>query len=111
MIFVVNILIYIVGIECDGSLTLLAEIPSNKTISWEIRPTNFGRRKRKKIKRFHKDTNKLVRFEKATLKGNCCWRIWNRYRLGEYNLLSRSDTFEPGWRIAAVELMENCSLD
>ena len=90
---------------------MLAEDSSEKIVSWELRPKHFVRRKRKKIKRFHKDTSQLIRFEKAKLQGNCCWRIWNRYKRGESNILSTPGTFEPGWRIAAVELMEDCSLN
>ena len=43
-------ILYLLDIECDGSLTLLAEDSSEKIVSWELRPTNLVRRKRKKIK-------------------------------------------------------------
>ena len=95
-------------LECDGSLTLLAETNSENPVELEVRSDQFERRKRKKIKKFYKNTKKLIRFEKAALRGNCCWKIWNRYRSGESVQLSQAGTFEPGWRIASVELLENC---
>ena len=85
------------SLECDGALTLLAETDSENPVELEVRPDQFERRKRKKIW-----------FEKAELRGNCCWKIWNRCRGGESVQLSQAGTFEPGWRIASVELLENC---
>ena len=96
------------SLECDGALTLLAETDSENPVELEVRPDQFERRKRRKIKKFYKDTKKLIRFEKAELRGNCCWKIWNRYRMGESVQLSQAGTFEPGWRISSVELLENC---
>ena len=66
------------------------------------------KRKRMQIRRRHPQTRKLLTFKKATLEGNCCWRIWDSYMGGMYNVVSRAGTFQPGWRIAAVEYVESC---
>ena len=95
--------------ECDGSLTLLSENGREKFIV--VSSVHFERRKRMKIKIFDKDTKKLIRFEKAALIGNCCWKVWNKYRSGESILLTQTETFEPGWAIRAVELLDSCNLD
>ena len=103
-----NILTIIVT-ECDGSLTLLSENGREKFIA--ANSVHFDRRKRMKIKIFDKDTKKLIRFEKAALIGNCCWKVWNKYRSGESIPLTQTETFEPGWAIRAVELLDSCNLD
>ena len=97
--------------ECDGSLTLLSENEPEKVVELGVRPIHFEGRKRRKIKRFHEDTKQLIRFEKATMIGNCCWKVWNKYRSGESFPLIDTGTFEPGWAIRAVELLDSCNID
>ena len=98
-----------INIGCTGSLTLLAEDSLGKVLSMRLTPAHFARRKRRKIKKIQKGTEKIIRFDKAKLEGNCCWKIWNRYRAGESILLSTSRTFEPGWRIMSVEMVKDCN--
>ena len=107
-IYITNILT-IIPTECDGSLTLLSENGREKFIV--VRSAQFERRKRMKIKIFDRDTEELIRFEKATIIGNCCWKVWNKYRSGESIPLTQTGTFEPGWAIRAVELLDSCHLD
>ena len=76
----------------------------------KLTPAHFADRNRRKIRKMDKETKQLYRIEKAKREGNCCWKIWNRYTGGESIILSRSETYEPGWRIASVEMLKNCNL-
>ena len=44
----------------------------------------------------------------ATVKGNCCWEVKDRFRGGQSEYLKTTQTHEPGWPIKSVRL-NNCS--
>jgi len=95
---------------CRGKLILSTTGSSYESISLPMHSETFQdrRRKRMHIRRRHPQTKELLTFEKVTLEGNCCWRIWDNYFGGESYDVSRAGTFQPGWRIAAVEYVEDC---
>ena len=101
--------------ECEGSLNLLT---SEGTDPFKLTPEHYFSKKRNKPLKFRKikvkNPNRPPKyrvFEKATLIGNCCWRAWDSYsRDGMSFSMSTAETFEPGWRIATVELIRDCSL-
>ena len=68
----------------------------------------FKSKGRIRIKEKNPTTKELFNFDKAILEGNCCWKLWDDYLGGEAFYLSSSGTFSPGWRIAAVELVQKC---
>merc|ERR1712224_121738 len=52
------------------------------------------------------------RFKLAKLFGNCCWKIWNRYRRGGRPFtMATPNIYQPGWTIKSVELVRNCDLE
>ena len=106
-----NIYIIQFSLACSGKL-ILSTTGSSESISLSMNSELFQDRKRKRmqIRRRHPQTKKLLTFKKATLEGNCCWRIWDSYIGGMHNVVSRAGTFQPGWRIAAVEYVESCEL-
>ena len=94
---------------CSGALTLSTN-GSSPTISVKINSHKIKQKKikRKSIKVRHPETKKLIKFEHAKLIGNCCWKLWDHYRGGQPYDISRADTYQPGWTIRAVELVEIC---
>ena len=62
-----------------------------------------------RIKEKHPETKALINFDQATAEGKCCWLLWNRNLGGISYPISSAGTFQPGWRIAAVEMLEDCN--
>ena len=76
----------------------------------KIRSSKLANRKKKRrsVKIMRPGTNKLLTFEKVTMTGTGCWKIWNKYRGGAPLTLRNVVEYEPGWRIRAIELMTSC---
>ena len=66
------------------------------------------KRKKRKINLKHPTTKKLYKFVYATLTGNCCWKSWSKYRGGQPYDMVTPDSYQPGWAIRSVELLEHC---
>jgi hypothetical protein len=60
------------------------------------------------IRNKHPETKKRLHFYNATLQGKCCWKLWDSYVGGTSYPMSAAGTFSPGWKIAAVEYVEDC---
>ena len=61
-----------------------------------------------RIRKKHPETKKLLNFEIVTLEGTCCWKIWDSYIGGTSYPMLAAGKIRPGWRIAAVEYVEDC---
>ena len=80
---------------------------------------NFSKRSRRRIRaKKNPDYNpedpennaKFLVFHKAVVMGNCCWRAWDSYARDGMSLdMPTTETFEPGWRIAVVEFVKDCT--
>ena len=70
----------------------------------ELRHT---KRNKKKLKKYYSSNDP---FDLATVEGNCCWKVWSRYRSGQGLGMGTAQTYQPGWNILSVQLVEGCNL-
>ncbi len=65
------------------------------------------KRKKRSIKKLnpHTQAKQLLRFELATLIGNCRWTVWSHYRNGQPHEMSAAEIYQPGWAIRSAELI------
>ena len=47
----------------------------------------------------------LLPFKLATVTGNCRWKIYNKFQVGQNHEMSESKTYTPGWIIRSIELI------
>ena len=50
-------------------------------------------------------------FDTATIKGNCCWKVWNRYRGGKSLDMPTVNVYETRWVIRAIKEVKNCNFN
>ena len=50
----------------------------------------------------------LLKFEVAQMTGGCCWKIRDSYKKGKDKHLPEPRSYEPGWPIKSVQLLEEC---
>ena len=90
----------------DASLTPQYRV----TIPHDDNKMNKNKRKRRSVSKRHPDNKKILSFERVTLTGNCCWKVWSRARGGQPCEMIIPETKQPGWKIRAVQLIEDCSI-
>ena len=55
---------------------------------------------------------KDYQFDTAGVYGNCCWKVWDRYKGGRPLQWSPVNVYhESRWVIRAIEVERNCDLD
>ena len=66
---------------------------------------NYNKRKSKGI------TKNAYKFNTEKVYGNCCWRVWSRFKGGRPFGLSGVSTVATRWIIRAVEVVRNCNFE
>ena len=94
-------------LENNGNLILSSYFHSYK-FNVPSSKLETKRRKRKSVKIKNNANNKLLPFEIVSMTGTSCWKVWDKYKGGTPLILRSVGDYEPGWRIRAVELMDNC---
>ena len=92
---------------CNGRLQLFS---SEHNQGMYIQPADLRNTKRnkKKLKKYYSSNEP---FDLARLEGNCCWKVWSRYRSGQSFGMGTAKTYQPGWNILSVQLVESCNLE
>ena len=92
---------------CNGRLKLFS---SEHNQGMYIQPDELRNTKRnkKKLKEYYSSNEP---FDLARLEGNCCWKVWSRYRSGQSFGMGTAQTYQPGWNILSVQLVESCDLE
>ena len=64
--------------ECSGSLTLSSSVHGEKydILSEDLKNQEAQKRDIPKRK---PGVNSYIYYNKVTMKGTCCWKVWNRY--------------------------------
>ena len=70
---------------------------------------NFG--KRYTLRDEYKKTPRIHHFRLASLFGNCCWKVWSRYRGGRPLPMATPDVYQTMWAIKSVELVKTVILN
>ena len=94
--------------ECSGSLTLSSSKHGEK---FDILSEDLKQKKARKteIPKRNPDGNSYLYYNKVTMKGNCCWKVWNRYITGLSRKMETEGVHQPGWKIKIVQLIKKCS--
>ena len=92
---------------CTGRLTLFS---SEHNQGMYIQPDELRNtiRNKKKLKEYYSSNEP---FDLARFEGNCCWKVWSRYRYGQGFGMGTAQTYQPGWNILSVQLVESCDLE
>ena len=94
-------------LECSGSLELSS---SEHRETFEIVSESLKEKKARitDISRLNQEGNRYLYFDIVTMKGNCCWKVWNRYITGISYKVETEGTRHPGWTIKTVQLIKKC---
>ena len=93
--------------ECSGSLTLSSSQHGTKI---DIASESLNKKKAQKtdIPKRNPDGKSFVKFNKVNMKGNCCWKVWNRYITGLSFKVETEGIHQPNWTIQTVQLIKKC---
>ena len=75
-----------------------------KIFSENIRKNIATTRKKRSITNKHTDGS-LLPFQLASVTGNCRWKVYDSYKLGQNYEMAESKTYHPGWIIRSIELI------
>jgi hypothetical protein len=100
--------------ECSGGNITLFSLEHDHSVNIPYDYIVNRRRKKRSIKLKNPDNqNEVLKLEVATLTGSCCWKLRDKTK-GGYNPpyhMSIPGTFQPGWPIKAVYLLDGCPLE
>ena len=93
---------------CVGKVVLESLHHNYKIV---VHSNNLRKRKRTKRKIKAAKNGHLIKFDVATITGNCCWKVRDKFISGQSFQMLDVGSYIPGWPIRAVKLVKRYNLN